>query len=244
MSLSFLRSVLITDPLIILATALYGSVSLFVSFIDATGDRQMRVARAWARMLLRIARVRVEVEGLHNIDPTGGYVVVANHASYMDTPVLLAHIPVQFRFLAKEGLFKIPLLGGHLKRAGNISVPRDNPREALKMMAEAGRVIREKQVSLLIFPEGGRSLTGLQEFKEGAAYIAIKAGVPLLPIALRGTIDILPMHSGDIKPGKVTVCVGEPIRTDGMKLGDRARLTQELHDIVEQLMGNAAAINR
>src|SRR5688572_11762613 len=130
MSFSFLRSLLITDPLIILATALFGSMSLFVSFFDVTGNRQMRVARAWARMLLSITRVRVIVEGLEKCDPNVGYVVVSNHVSYMDTPVVLAHIPVQFRFLAKEGLFKIPLLGGHLKRAGHIAVPRDNPREA------------------------------------------------------------------------------------------------------------------
>jgi 1-acyl-sn-glycerol-3-phosphate acyltransferase len=241
MPLSFLRSVLITDPLIILATAAYGSASLLVSFFDPAGDRQMRVARAWARMLLRIARVDVEVRGLEKIRPDGGYVVVANHASYMDTPVVLAHIPVQFRFLAKEGLFRIPLLGGHLKRAGHLPVPKDNPREALKTMAEAGRIIRERRISVLIFPEGGRSLTGLQEFKEGAAYIAIKAGVPVLPIALEGTIDVLPMHSGHIKPGKVVIHVGDPVETEGMKLGDRVRLTQELHDVVDRMLAVRSA---
>src|SRR4051812_41799734 len=127
MSLSLVRALLIIAPLIILATAAYGSVSLIVSFFDPDGDRQMRVARAWSRMLLRISGVRVVIEGLEKIDPNGSYVFAANHASYMDTPVVLASIPVRFRFLAKEGLFRIPLLGGHLKRSGHIPVPRDNP---------------------------------------------------------------------------------------------------------------------
>lgn len=239
MSLSFLRSLLITDPLIILATAVYGSVSLVVSFFDPDGTSQMRVARAWARMLLRITRVQVEVEGLEKVDPNAGYVVVANHASYMDTPVVLSHIPVQFRFMAKEGLFRVPFLGGHLKRAGHLPVPRDNPREALKLMAEAGRLIRERQISVLVFPEGGRSLTGLQDFREGAAYIAIKSGVPVLPVALVGTIDILPMHSGHIRPGKVILRIADPVSTEGMKLGDRMRLTLELRETVEQLLGQS-----
>ena len=113
----------------------------------------------------------------------------------MDTPIVLGHIPVQFRFLAKKSLFSVPFLGYHLKRAGHLSVPRENPREALKTMAEAGRVIRERGISVLIFPEGGRSLEGLKPFKEGAAYIAINAGVPVVPVGVEGTLQVLPMHS-------------------------------------------------
>ena len=236
MSAGLIRAVLITDPLIILATALFGTASLAASFFDHGGRRQIAIARSWARALLWIAGVRVTVEGLPRIDVSSGYVVAANHASYMDTPVVLAHIPVQFRFLAKEGLFRIPLLGTHLKRAGHIPVPRANPREALKAMGEAGRIIRERGTSVLIFPEGGRSLTGLQPFKEGAAYIAIKAQVPVVPVALIGTIDILPMHSVHMRPGRVLVRVGEPIPTAGLRIQDRERLTQELEQRVAALL--------
>lgn len=236
MSLDFLRSVLISAPLIALATAVYGSVSLVISFFDGTGNRQMRVARAWARMLLRIAGVQVEVNGLEKVDPHTGYVVIANHVSYMDTPVVLAHVPVQFRFLAKEGLFAIPLLGGHLKRAGHLPVPKGNPREALKIMAEAARVIREKAISILIFPEGGRSLEGLQEFREGAAHIAIKAGAPVLPIALSGTLEVLPMHSVHLRPGRVTIRIGDVIHTEGLKASDRGELTQRFQEVIKHLL--------
>ena len=133
----------------------------------------------------------------------------------MDTPVVLANIPVQFRFLAKRGLFQIPLLGTHLTRAGHIPVPRDDARAAVKTMTTAAQAIRERGISLLIFPEGGRSQTGeLAAFKEGAAYIAIRAGVPLVPIALKGTREILPYGSGHVRSGSVTMRIGDPIPTD------------------------------
>jgi 1-acyl-sn-glycerol-3-phosphate acyltransferase len=237
MSLGLIRAVLITDPLIVLATVVFGSVSLAVSFFDATGRRQIAVARSWARTLLRIAGVRVTVEGIEHIDPDAGYVVAANHASYMDTPVVLAHIPVQFRFMAKDGLFRIPFLGTHLQRAGHIPVPRDNPREALKTMAEAARIIRERQTSVLVFPEGGRSLTGLKPFREGAAYIAIKAGVPIVPVALNGTIKVLPMHSVHMRPGHVVLRIGRPIATDGLTARDRTPLSEEVRSRVAALLG-------
>lgn len=236
MSLGILRAVLITDPLIILATIVYGTVSLVVSFFDSTGRKQIAVARAWARMLLRVSGVRVTATGVGIIDPDRGYVVAANHVSYMDTPVILSTLPVQFRFMAKAALFKIPLLGTHLKRAGHISVPRENPREALKALGEAARIIRERGISVLIFPEGGRSLEGLQDFHDGAAYLAIKAGVPIIPVALKGTMEVLPMHSVNVRPGAVELRVGEPVHTEGLTLRDRTELTNTLRERIAELL--------
>lgn len=233
-----LRALLITDPLIILATILYGLVSLGVSFFDHTGDKQMLVARAWARMLLRIAGVRVTVEGLERIDPKGSYVFASNHVSYMDTPVVLASIPVQFRFLAKESLFRIPLLGTHLKRAGHVPVPQHDARAAVKVMNESARIIREKGISMLIFPEGGRTADGLlQPFKEGGANIAIKAGSPVVPITLEGTRAILPMHSVHMRAGDVRLKIGEPIETTGLTMHDRGILTGQVREKIVELLG-------
>ena len=164
---------------------------------------------------------------------------VANHVSYMDTPIVLGHIP-NFRFLAKKSLFSVPFLGYHLKRAGHLAVPRENPRQALKTMAEAGRVIRERGISVLIFPEGGRSLDGLKPFKEGAAYIALNAGVPVVPVALEGTLEVLPMHSLNVRPGRVVMRIGDPIPTENLTLKDRGKLTQEMHDRVAELLGKTA----
>jgi 1-acyl-sn-glycerol-3-phosphate acyltransferase len=236
MSLGLLRAVLITDPLIVLSTIVFGTISLAVSFFDRDGRKQIVFARQWARTLLAVSGVRVHVEGIEKIDPNGSYVFAPNHVSYMDTPVVLANIPVQFRFLAKRELFKIPFLGHHLHRAGHIPVPRGNPREAVKTMAESGRIIRERGISVLIFPEGGRSLDGeLQDFKEGAAYIAIKAGVPVVPVGIQGTFKILPMGSVLPRPGRVTLRVGDPIPTANLTLQDRGRLTSQVRDCVVAL---------
>jgi 1-acyl-sn-glycerol-3-phosphate acyltransferase len=236
MSPGLIRALFITDPLIILATIVLGTVNLAVSLFDHTGRKQVAVARFWSRVIIRIAGVKLEIEGLEKIDPNGSYVFASNHVSYMDTPVVLGHIPVQFRFLAKKSLFSVPFLGYHLKRAGHLSVPRENPRQALKTMAEAGRIIKERGISVLIFPEGGRSLEGLKPFKEGAAYIALNAGVPVVPVALKGTLQVLPMHSLNVRPGRVTMRIGDPIPTAHLTPRDRGALTEEMFARVAELL--------
>lgn len=236
-----LWSYLIVDPLIILSTILCGAVSLLLSPFDKTGESMIRVARFWSRSLLRFAWVRVEVEGLEKIDPHASYVFALNHLSYMDTPVVLSRIPNEFRFLAKRGLFQIPFMGTHLAQAGHIPVPLEDPRAAIKTLTKAAEVIREKKVSLLIFPEGGRSETGLlQPFKEGAAYIAIKAQAPLVPLALIGTRDVLAMGSSVFHPGqRVRLRIGDPIPTTGLILRDRGSVTEACREqIADMLQGN------
>jgi 1-acyl-sn-glycerol-3-phosphate acyltransferase len=240
MSPGLLRAVLITDPLIIIATAAFGTVNLIAALFNASEERQIEIARAWSRRLLRITGVKVKVEGLEHINTSGAYVFVSNHVSYMDTPVIFANIPVQFRFMAKKELFSLPFIGTHLKRAGHISVPLE-AKAYLRVLTEAGRLVRERGISLLVFPEGGRSETGeLIEFKDGAAYLAIKAGAPIVPVGLTGMYDILPMHSVHMRAGHVTLRIGEPIETAGMTLHDRGRLTQQLRDRVAELSGAAA----
>lgn len=228
-----LRGLLIADPCIILATIFFSVVSFAVSFFDDTGRMQARVARAWAKTLLLVSGVRVHVEGLDQIDPAGSYVFISNHLSYMDTPVALAHIPVQFRFLAKRGLFQIPGLGTHLSRAGHIPVPREDPRAAVKTMQLAADTIQQKKISLLIFPEGGRSRDGvLRPFKEGGAYIAIRAGVEVVPLVMIGTREILPFGAGVVHPGAVTLRILKPISTSQLTLKDRGTLTEQLRALI------------
>lgn len=226
--MAFLWSLVVIDPLIILSTILCGCVSVVITLFDKSGNTAIRVARVWARSLLWIAGVRVTVEGLEKIDPHGKHVFCSNHLSYMDTPVVLAHIPTQFRFLAKKGLFAIPFMGTHLTQAGHIPVPLDDPRAAVRTLNLAAKGIREHQTSMLIFPEGGRSDDGeLQPFKDGGAYIAIKAQVPLVPVALIGTREVLAMHSATFHPWRhVTLRIGEPIPTDGLTLRNRRELTE------------------
>jgi 1-acyl-sn-glycerol-3-phosphate acyltransferase len=244
--MALLWSLVVVDPLIILSTILCGCVSIVVSFFDSKGDATLGIARMWARSILFFAGVRVKVEGLEKIDRHGHYVFCGNHLSYMDTPVVLTHIPVQFRFLAKRGLFQIPFLGTHLAQAGHVPVLRDDPRAAVKTMTHAAELLHKRAISLLVFPEGGRSHDGLlRPFKEGAAYIAIKAQVPLVPIALTGTRDVMAMGSAVLRRGVVHLRIGDPIPTAGLILKDRERLTNEARErIVEMLEARSGDLAR
>jgi 1-acyl-sn-glycerol-3-phosphate acyltransferase len=242
MSLSYIRSLLITDPIIILATIIMGSISLLTSLFDANGRVQHQISRIWSRMLLMVSGVKMRIEGLEKIDPRTTYVFVANHRSFMDIPVLLAHLPLQFRFLAKKGLFLIPFLGTHLRRAGHLAVVKDNPRASLKSMGDAVRLVRQQGMSVMLFPEGGRSRDGmLQDFIEGAAYIAVKSGAPVIPIAMTGTREVLPMGSLQIMSGIVELRIGDPILTANLTLKDKATLTQIMHDRVADLLSQSAS---
>jgi 1-acyl-sn-glycerol-3-phosphate acyltransferase len=235
-----LRNFLWTAPMIALITIALGSLSLAVSLVDASGRSQHKCARVWARLLLWAAGIRVEVEGLEKIAPGGSFVFIANHRSYFDVPVILPFITAQFRFFAKKSLFHIPFLGYHLKRAGHLSVDESNPRESLKGIAEAARVIQEKGISILLFPEGTRTLGEMEAFKDGAAYIAIKAGVPIVPIGIIGATRILPMHSMTLRRGTVRMVIGDPIPTLDIPLADRTRLTAALQHRVSELIGDTA----
>ncbi len=234
--MSLVRSLLFSIPLIVLSTVLMGTLSMLASFFDRTGRTQHGIARIWARMLLAVSFIRVRAEGLEKLDPNSSYVFAANHASYMDIPAILSLVPHQFRFFAKAGLFKIPFLGTHLRHAGHIAVDRSSARASLKTMGEGARMIAERGVSVLIFPEGGRSPVGLRQFKEGAAYIAIKAGVPAVPITLRGMRELLPMNSFHIRAGRAVLRVGDPISTKEMKPADREELNQRLYEEIARML--------
>ena len=234
--MSFLRSLLFSTPLIILSTIVMDLISMVLSAFDRSGNASHLCARIWARMLLAESFIRVRVEGIEKLDPRGSYVFVANHASYMDIPAILAILPQQFRFFAKKGLYRIPFLGWHLRWAGHLPVDRSNPRASLKSMSEAGRVISERHISMLLFPEGGRSPRGLREFKEGAAYIAIKAGVPVVPMAIVGLRELLPMGSIHLRSGRVTLRIGDPIDTAPYKISDREQLNERMRAEVVRLL--------
>jgi 1-acyl-sn-glycerol-3-phosphate acyltransferase len=235
-SFSFFRSVLFIAPSIVLATAFWGFLSLLISPFDRGGRKQAVMARMWAKTLLLVSGTRVDVAGREHLQPGQNYIFVSNHRSYMDTPVVIASIPGEFRFMAKSGLFKIPLMGGHLRRAGHIPVPLENPREAVRSMTEAGRVIRENGISVLVFPEGGRTMGEMGEFREGAAFIAIKAGIPVVPMGLVGTHELLPMHSVHVRPLRVKVIIGGPIETGSLHIKQREELTGRLRNEIARLI--------
>jgi len=234
--MSRLRSLLFSTPLIALATIVFGAISLFAAFLDRSGNAAHGVARIWGKTLLAVSFVRVRAAGVEKLDPRQPYVFVVNHSSYMDIPALLAVLPQQFRFFAKKGLYRIPFLGWHLRWAGHLPVDRSNARNSLKSMSAGAEAVRVRRISVVLFPEGGRSAEGLREFREGAAYIAIKAGVPVVPLAINGMRDLLPMGSIHIRSGKVLVRAGEPIPTAGLEVSDRAALTARLYEQMRTLL--------
>jgi 1-acyl-sn-glycerol-3-phosphate acyltransferase len=236
-----MRSLFFTDPLIILLTIVMGTVSLIVSLFDNCGDTQHQVARMWSRMLLAVSGVEVHLAGLGKLNESGSYILVANHQSYMDTPLVMGNIPLQFRFFANEGLFHIPFLGTHLRRAGHLPVVSGDPRASLRSIQDAARLLKQRSVSVLLFPEGGRTLERMSRFKEGAAYLAIKSGRPVLPLGIRGTRAVLPMGSICVRRRLVELHVGCPIPTEGLRMQDREKLTRLLEQKVSALCGEACA---
>jgi len=235
--MSRLRSALFSVPLIIFATIVMGTISLMVSFFDSNGNSLHHLARIWGKILLAVSFIRVRGEGLEKLDPRANYVFVSNHGSYLDIPAILSQVRHQFRFFAKKGLYRIPFLGTHLRRAGHMPVDRSSARASLKTMSDGAKIVAERHISMLLFPEGGRTAKGLRPFKEGAAYIAIKAGVPVVPMAVVGMRNLLPMGSGYIRSGRVVVRIGDPIPTAGLKLSDRESLNQHLYAEVSRLLG-------
>lgn len=222
-------------PLIGLATAVMGTISLFSSLFDRTGQSQHKVAVAWARMLQRICMIRVDVLGAEKLDPEQHYVFVSNHFSLVDTPVMFGSMPRPFRILARHGLWKVPFLGWHLNRAGHIPVRRESPREAVKGIAQAADKIAAG-FSILIFPEGGRTRQPtMRRFKPGAAHIAIRAQCPIVPMALVGTRKILAPNSAHLHPGRVELRVGQPVGTAGLTSRDAAKLIRDVQQIIGDL---------
>jgi 1-acyl-sn-glycerol-3-phosphate acyltransferase len=174
------------------------------------------------------------VEGAERLESGGVYVFAANHESTLDPPVLAASLPPPVRFLAKEELFRKPILGGYLRRGRHIPVDRLDTRSAVKSLVEAARAIRDG-ASVMLFAEGTRS-DDLRAFKGGAAHLAIQCGVPVVPVALVGAAEILPKGSSLVRPGALRVVIGDPIATDSMGRGDRDRLTALLFERVSQLI--------
>jgi 1-acyl-sn-glycerol-3-phosphate acyltransferase len=197
-------------------------VALVVLRLPARAGRL--IARTWARLNLLVSGVRVRLEGLERVDPSHPFVLAANHESQFDILVLQGWFPHPFSWLAKQELFRIPLLGQAMHRLGDVPVDRGKGRAALRSLAEAAARIAAG-TSVVVFPEGTRSPDGfLQEFKTGAMILAIKAGVPVVPVAILGSREVLPRGRLLVRPGTVTVRFGEPIPTAGLTLRDKEAL--------------------
>ena len=219
---------------VVLTTIFWGLIAIFTSFFTRTGNPVHKVARMWARSIMFASRIKVTVNGLANIDPTQSYVYMSNHQSNFDIPVLLACLPVQFRWLAKAELFKIPIFGRAMRGAGYIKIDRYNQESAFESINEAARKMKNG-VSAMIFPEGTRSRDGnIRSFKKGGFVMALNAGVPIVPIVLKGTWTIMDKSSLRINTGEVSLNILAPIATTGYTRETKDDLIKSVRAAIRQ----------
>lgn len=228
-------------PAFVLVTVVCGSLALLASFADKSGRVQHRIAQVWARLSVLLSGSKLTVRGAENLRKCSVAVYASNHTSYMDTPVIFSSLPFQFRILAKKELWPIAFIGWYLNRSGQIPIDTANPRASLSSLGGGVKALRAG-MPLFVFPEGGRTATGeLKPFLSGAAFLAIRAQVPLVPIAVSGVYDLLPIHTHHFYPGELTLSVGEPIDTTGMNMRQTEELTERLKAAIEALRQRASA---
>jgi len=226
---------LVAMPLMAASTAFFGCISLVCGLWDKSGRQQHFIASLWARSLLVITLSPVTLIDEHHLRTHPIAVYASNHLSYMDTPVLFGHLPFQFRILAKQSLWKIPFVGWYLNRSGQVPVDQKSGRSAIAGLLR-GVATLKAGMPLVLFPEGGRAADGrLQTMLPGCAFMAIKAQVPLVPIALIGTYELLPIHTYHLHPRPLKVVIGEPLLTDGLTTRDAEVLTQRLYDAIAKM---------
>jgi 1-acyl-sn-glycerol-3-phosphate acyltransferase len=233
--LSRLRSYLIIDPLIWLYTLVLGVLALPGGFLDRSGRRLHWFSYAWSWLIMKTIFSPVTVTGLDKIDISKPHVYAANHASALDIPVLYVNLPFQFRIAFKKELLSYPVVGWQLRRSGQICIDQQNPSHSISSIRAALKGLKAG-LPLVIFPEGGRTPDGeIKPFLPGAFFLAIKAQVDIVPVALVGTYELLPMDTYHIKCRPLEMRVGEPISTTGLTMRDMETLSAKVQKALEDL---------
>lgn len=218
-------------------TLVYGTEILVRSAIG--GERAERCCRErprhWCLRLLAAADTEVVLEGVEHLRD-GAQILVSNHESWFDVLALAGHLPVEYRFVAKRELENVPVFGPAWKACGHIAIDREDRASAIESLETAARQIHDRDVTIVMFPEGTRSRTGeLRPFKKGAFVLAIQARVPVVPVGISGSRRVLAKGSYLVRPGTIRVRVGEPIEVRGLSHADRDRLTERARDAVAAL---------
>lgn len=232
---SRLRSYFVFDPLIWMYTVVLGVISIPVSLFGEKGRILHAFARFWSRLIMKTIFSPVKVTGLDRIDASKPHVYAVNHASALDIPVLYVYLPFQFRIVFKKELLKYPIVGWHLRRSGQVCIDQQNPGGSIASIRSALKSLKSG-MPLVIFPEGGRTPDGeIKPFMPGAFFLAIKAQVDIVPVALVGTYELLPMDTYHIKCRPLEMRLGMPISTAGLKGHDMEALSARVQREMEAL---------
>ncbi len=232
---SRLRSYFIFDPLIWLITVVLGIISIPVSLFGEKGRILHAFARFWSELIMKIICSPTTVTGLEKIDTSRPYVYAVNHASALDIPMLYVYLPFPFHIVFKKELLSYPIVGWHLKRSGQICIDQQNPSGSIGSIRSALKSLKSG-MPLVIFPEGGRTPDGeIKPFLPGAFFLAIKAQVDIVPVALVGTYELLPMNTYHIKSRPLEMRVGQPISTAGYTPRNMEELSDKVHRAVVDL---------
>ncbi|HEV7429171.1 MAG TPA: lysophospholipid acyltransferase family protein [Thermoanaerobaculia bacterium] len=225
-----------TIAVAVVVTIPLASTVLVIAALSSASPLIDPVIRLWARLVLWGAGIEIRGEGMETIDRAKRYILIANHHSYFDIPCIFAAIPQPIRFMAKKSLFSIPIFGWAIGRAGFIPIDRKNRRTAVKSFDLAVERIR-KGNTIVIFPEEGRSAErGMRPFQRGAFLLAIRSELPILPLAIEGTYEVLKVGAKRITPGVVTVRVGQPIETAGVGVKAKDMLLEKSRGQIETLL--------
>jgi 1-acyl-sn-glycerol-3-phosphate acyltransferase len=225
-----LRAVLAV-PLIAADTLVCGVATLVAGLVDRRGRACPAIARGWARVLLLGLGVEVDVEGSDNV-PEGPAVYAANHGSAIDIPILFGYLPANFRFIHKRSLYLVPVLGWSLWVAGHVGIDRSNPFRARKSLHAAAQRI-QAGTSVAVFPEGTRSSdSGVGPFKRGSFVLALEAGVPVVPVSIRGVKRVVPRGLRTLRPGTVRLVIHPAVPTAGRSVETAESLAEEVRSVV------------
>jgi 1-acyl-sn-glycerol-3-phosphate acyltransferase len=216
----------------VIVTGFMSIVAYVIGFTPNGENRAHQVANRWAKIILFFSATRVEVIGGENVRTDGPQVFMANHQSDFDVFIVLAFVPGQFRWIAKKELFRVPIFGPAMRRAGYIEIDRQHHEKALKSLDEAALKIREGK-SVMTVPEGTRSKDGtIKPFKQGVFHLAIQSGAPITPISIIGSGAIMPKRSLRVYPGKITMIIDKPIPVDGYSIESRGELIEKVRDVI------------
>ena len=226
-----LRTIL-TWPIGAVGMVLIALLTMAAGRFDPSRDLAHRCACLWGKLILWVSGVQVALDGVQHLDPDHPQVLVANHQGSFDIWALAAVLPVQFRWVVKKELFSIPTLGAAMRAAGYVAVDRFDPRQAVKDMRECRKRLKQGR-SLLIFPEGTRSSDGkVGQFKPGAFLLATQAKLPIVPIGIRGSFQIMPKNSIWLSPRTIHISIHPPIPTRGLNREEQKGLAEKVRRII------------